>query len=270
MIKNIILNFICIITFVIVSNAQPQWKFHIAFEDATCARDTIWLLYDSTAHGQLPTDTGLGEGAYNFNYNIFNVWIYNYDNDSTKTFALPYNYYPNHSVSIHAFNYQYPLTIRWDTALIHASFLPYQQGIINQATMHNDYFFWVNNFPLCGCFDMLQIDTVIAPAYNWFSQSQFPLEIFLEQAPLGQQELLKDKTRNIANPNPFADYLSFSDIDAPTLVEIYATDGQRVYSGNLNVSNQKLDLRQLKNGIYILKIINNLKTIQYEKIIKIN
>src|SRR5437868_898060 len=91
--------------------AQPQWKFHVAFEDGIGARDTIWFIWDTTAHDMLPTDTVLGEGAVNFNHNVFNVWIYNYDNDSTKTFALSYGTFPSHGTQIYAFNYQYPITI---------------------------------------------------------------------------------------------------------------------------------------------------------------
>ena len=29
--------------------AQPTWRFHLAFEDGTGARDTIWMVYDTTA-----------------------------------------------------------------------------------------------------------------------------------------------------------------------------------------------------------------------------
>ncbi len=41
--------------------AQPQWKFHVAYEDATGARDTIFFIWDTSAvvYG---IDTALGEG----------------------------------------------------------------------------------------------------------------------------------------------------------------------------------------------------------------
>jgi len=31
------------------AQAQPQWRFHLAFEDAIGAKDTLWFLYDTTA-----------------------------------------------------------------------------------------------------------------------------------------------------------------------------------------------------------------------------
>jgi hypothetical protein len=122
--------------------AQPQWKFHIAFEDAIGAKDTIWLIWDTTAHGSLPTDTALGEGPVSFNYSNFNVWIYNWDGDSTKTRAYPYNAI-SFLLEVRAFNYQYPITIRWDTTLFYASYLPLPVGYINAAIIDNDYFFFV-------------------------------------------------------------------------------------------------------------------------------
>lgn len=33
----------------VLSFSQPQWKFHVAFEDATNAKDTIWFIWDTTA-----------------------------------------------------------------------------------------------------------------------------------------------------------------------------------------------------------------------------
>ena len=89
--------FLVLTKYISIGMAQPQWKFHIAFEDATGAKDTIWLVYDTTAHGTLPTDTLLGEGKVVIDYSKFNVYIFNYDNDTTKTFALPYFYFHGHN-----------------------------------------------------------------------------------------------------------------------------------------------------------------------------
>jgi hypothetical protein len=41
-------------------HAQPQWRFHLAFEDATGAKDTLWFIYDTTA--TIGWDSHLGEG----------------------------------------------------------------------------------------------------------------------------------------------------------------------------------------------------------------
>lgn len=67
--KIIIIAFGVLITFVL--QAQPQWIFHIAFEDATGAKDTIWCIWDTTAHDILPVDTSFGEDKVNFDYSEF-------------------------------------------------------------------------------------------------------------------------------------------------------------------------------------------------------
>jgi hypothetical protein len=105
------------------SQAQPQWKFHLAFEDATGARDTIWFIWDTTAHFILPVDEHLGEGRTEMNLNEFNVFVRNHEGDSTKTFSLPYGI-PDLTNSIYAINYQYPITLRWDSSMFNAPFLP--------------------------------------------------------------------------------------------------------------------------------------------------
>ena len=51
--------------------AQQQWRFHLAFEDGTGARDTIWMLYDTAAqlfyaNSDPLVDTLLGEGPVSF------------------------------------------------------------------------------------------------------------------------------------------------------------------------------------------------------------
>ena len=37
--------------------AQQQWRFHLAFEDANGAKDTIWLVWDTKIESTLPVDT---------------------------------------------------------------------------------------------------------------------------------------------------------------------------------------------------------------------
>jgi hypothetical protein len=71
--------FLVLTTSLSIGMAQPQWKFHIAFEDATGAKDTIWCIWDTTAtDGSLTSvDTAFGEAGVTFDYNVFNVWIYN-------------------------------------------------------------------------------------------------------------------------------------------------------------------------------------------------
>ncbi len=83
------------------TTAQPTWRFHLAFEDGTGARDTIWMVYDTSATlGSNPwpgpnVDTLLGEGPVNLDDGIFHVFRTNAHGDTTQTNAFPYSQFPN-------------------------------------------------------------------------------------------------------------------------------------------------------------------------------
>jgi hypothetical protein len=50
--KGILLALAC--TLAVAATAQPTWRFHLAFEDGTGAKDTIWFVFDTTATIWLP------------------------------------------------------------------------------------------------------------------------------------------------------------------------------------------------------------------------
>lgn len=244
----------------LTTEAQQQWRFHIAFEDATGARDTIWLLYDTTAHGTLPTDTALGETGVTFDYNTFNIWIYNYDNDSTKTIAFPYIAYPHHSAEVRAFNYQYPIIVRWDTALFHVSYLPTTQGYFSIATINNNYF---------TDYNMLWYDTAFAPYFNWGSHDQFPMTFILSYEPDFIDEGSLKKTLLIQSP--FCNDLKIHSKEKIQRIEIYSAEGKiiftNVFAGATN--NFSILTSNWPSEIYILRVLTINNNIYYEKIIKI-
>lgn len=163
--SNLLLAFACALA--IAAAAQPTWRFHLAFEDGTGARDTVWFVWDTTATQGWnlgDVDYQLGEGACTMDLDAFNVWLMNWDGDSTKTNAFPYSLFPwmgGGVVEIRAFNYQYPVTIRWDRSLLHASFLP-NPDTINYAALGGNYFWWMGNmdFPE-PAFSILEEDSVV-------------------------------------------------------------------------------------------------------------
>ncbi len=194
------------------SFAQQQWKFHVAFEDATGARDTIWFIWDTTAtlYG---LDTALGEKPVSLNYSTFNVWTnnkVNFDYDTIKTLAIPYT--ESFETTIEAINFELPITITWDSALLHADWLPPTPvGWVNYARIDNDYFFFWNNNGLAHQYDMTLSDSVTAPyegngdPWAWQDWVHFPMDIFLIQDPTLQvnEKIENIKTTLTAYPNPF-------------------------------------------------------------------
>ena len=245
--------------------AQPQWKFHIAFEDASGAKDTIWLIWDTAATYGL--DTIFSEGKVNLNYNVFNVFIGNTNGDTTKTQALPHPYSSN-DVIVYAMNYQYPLIISWDSALFNAPNLPMPVGYVNYARINNDYFFFQNNLPIEHQFDMLQNNQTLAPSFNWFSQSQFPMGFYLHRDPaLSLVENIKEQRIRLY-PSPVKDFLNLKAEMPFNHVAIFNCYSALIYETNCNTNSLEIETSNLPEGIYFIKISNNLNLMYYEKFIK--
>jgi len=211
--KAILTTLIAILTYSIQLTAQPQWKFHVAFEDATNAKDTIWFIWDTAAlfYG---VDTALGEGNPSMNYNDFNVFTLTWDTypdyDTTKVVAHLYEYSFGHTIE--AINYELPIKITWDTALLHADWLPPTPvGWVNYARIDNDYFFFYNNNGLAHQYDMTLSDSVTAPyegntdPWAWQDWVHFPMGIYLVQDPtvFVDDYIYEPKTILSLYPNPF-------------------------------------------------------------------
>lgn len=195
-----------------VVKSQPQWKFHVAYEDATGAKDTIWFIWDTTATF-FGLDTALGEKPVQLDYNLFNVWTHNIANeeyDTLKTIAHPYSVSFGHPIE--AINFELPITIKWDSALFHAEWLPPEPvGWVNYARIQNDYFFLYNNMDFDHQFDMTLTHQVIAPEpdntdpWVWEDWVHFPMEIYLSQDPTVAIDKIFENQQIIlsAHPNPF-------------------------------------------------------------------
>ncbi|PIY31321.1 MAG: hypothetical protein COZ08_09050 [Bacteroidetes bacterium CG_4_10_14_3_um_filter_42_6] len=274
------------------SIAQPQWKFHVAFEDATSAKDTIWFIWDTTAtlYG---IDTTLGEGNPHMDYNKFNVWTltwaaYPNDYDTTKVVAHPFD--DSFGSTIEAINFELPITITWDSAMLHADWLPPSPvGWINYARIDNDYFFFYNNNGLAHQYDMTLSDLVIAPnegnndPWAWQDWVHFPMDIFLIQDPTLGVENNSFETKNIivTFPNPFIKNTSIEFyLENKSYVELSVFDlqgkkirsliNQTLNSGNHTLKWNGLDQagKPCKPGPYFIYLNINGTSIQSINLIK--
>ena len=248
--------------------AQSQWKFHIAFEDATGARDTIWCIWDSTAHGILPIDTVFGEGPVNLNYNNFNVFIGNANSDTTKTAALPFN--GTFGFQVWAINYQYPLTISWDSSLLSTVF-PWPTASIDVARIYNDYFFGINNDPPLQAFNMLLADHAEAPYFNWGTQSQFPMSFQIARHDTSFVKLNDLNQKQISiHPNPFKNNLNIFCPQQIKAIQVISMNGIEIYSSSFNDPdmNQNILLSNVLQGFYVVKILTFQNKTYYEKLLK--
>ena len=262
-----ILLFILLITNFIT--AQPQWNFHIAFEDVTGAKDTIWLIWDTDA--TFGVDTQFNEQAQKLNYSVFNVFIRNTNADTTKTQALPHPYASN-NVDVHAINYQYPITISWDSSLFHAPGLPLPVGYVNRAFINNDYFFLVNNDPYSHTFNMLMENHVSAP---WWGYDQFPMGFYIMRDPsigINENDMLKKYL--ILFPNPCNDFINISSDLVIKSYHLLSSDGKVIQSNlftpSKNENSLTISLSKIENGVYQLILTDSKNQSYHEKVIVIH
>ena len=234
-------------------------------------RDTVWLIWDTTANWMLPVDTQLYENRCNINYSQMNVFTFNWENDSCKATALPYSYFPEHAIEIWAINVQYPLTISWDTSLFHAPFLPADSNsFINVAYLSNSYFFFHGNDPLVEGYNMLIDNSANAPSI--IGGSQFPLYVFIKNASLINIDE-KTKNKNIST-NIIDDYLYINSKIKINEICIYSIDGKLKYKNKMDdfypQERISIPLKYFANGIYLIYVQTMNKNIEYEKFIKMD
>lgn len=273
-------------------SAQQQWKFYVAFEDATMARDTIWFIWDTTATLS-GIDTLLGEGNLHLNYNKFNVYTViggPYPGDTTKIVAHPYNESFGHSIN--SMNFELPIKITWDSSLFHASWLPPSPvGWVNAAGISNDYFFNINNVEVGGFFDMTLADSIIAPEptnpdpWFWNPGVHFPMGIGMSQDPtLGLNYRASNSLYKLnAFPNPFFNSIKFK-IESPASTEplkirvidlygrpLYETEFFRVddsFQATYIYELEKI-LNVAPSGFYIATLQSNKSIVNSIKIVKL-
>jgi len=262
--------------FAILIKAQQPWRFHIAFEDGSGQRDTLWMIFDNNA--TIGIDTLLGELTPQFDSTEFNVFMQSYDTIYTKVRAYPYSLYPYMTTgSIYSINYTYPVIIRWDTALFHAPYLP-TSPTMNIAIIVGNYPFFMlpidPTAPYLHTINMLTKDSLFCP--EDLNGVQFPL--FGDQS-LGfavdhdnYLYLVEKKTeRVLLYPNPANEYLLVS-MENP-VISFCITDmtGNIVISEYFNsyqkMEAYKINCQDLCAGLYLIEITNFKNQKHYEKFI---
>ncbi|HMZ88517.1 MAG TPA: T9SS type A sorting domain-containing protein [Chitinophagales bacterium] len=110
----------------IIPNAelQPSWTFPLCFEDASGARDTIYMAYDIDAIDySIPSaDTIFGEAFLPIDTSEFRAyWEYIYDGKAVKTLVMK-NFIP---AQINFNKAQLPVKFTWDAQLFYSENLPF-------------------------------------------------------------------------------------------------------------------------------------------------
>ena len=262
---------LCASLFACTAAAQPQWRFHLAFEDGTGARDTIWFVYDTTAtvgsSFNPQVDEHLGEGGMEMDLNAFNVWLGNWDGDSTKTLAYPYSYFPQHGYQlVNAFNFVLPLTIRWERALLNATYLPTPDSI-NFAVLNGEYFYWYGNEPFEQVFSLMHADSVVVGLEALWNPL-FPTTLLIghmQGDPLGVEELLHDQVQWGVDGHVLR-------ISGELLLEdllVHDGLGRLIYSARPGSNMAEIRITNWPAGLYIFRVRSS-NTWHHGKFIKVD
>lgn len=182
----------------------------------------------------------------------FHVFTINDLIDSTNSMASPYSWFPIFETgnTIDAINWVPPMTIRWDTSLFHAPYLPYSQGHIGKAIMGGEYFWANSNHPELEAFDMLIDDSVVVSTY---SQYLFPFGVLFGQSDgIGIQEHGAVGHLSLW-PNPATKELTLYRAEHPLELRIFDAVGREVLGPVLYTPSGLLDISALKAGTYFIQ-----------------
>ncbi|PKP46124.1 MAG: hypothetical protein CVT95_07565 [Bacteroidetes bacterium HGW-Bacteroidetes-12] len=252
----------------ITAQQTPEFKFYLAFEDATNTKDTLWYILDSTA--TVGMDTALGEIPQDLTSSAFHVYMYIYNTpDSGKTLAYP-SISCGFGSQIRAQNYVYPVIVRWDTSLLFNHNLSCN---FNEVIFDNEWFFFANshNDPINGGFSLLLQDSVVLPWFSWGSQDHFPLIFILNDNPtLSVQGKIGSVDDVKVYPNPTTNEFTV-EIDAKqsASVQLVLIDIRGVIVQQVATTTNKttINLQELPQGVYFLEVLSNAQKVT-KKIIK--
>jgi hypothetical protein len=241
----------------------PDFKFHLAFEDATGAKDTVWLIWDSLA--TTGYDTIFNEYPHSLPTDTFQVYIKYNGVDSGKVRAIGYDY-DSYDFYISAHNYVEPLNIFWDSSLIFNNNLPFE---IRESYFDNEWFFLNNNWGGNHAFNILWDNHVELPSFNYGSQNHFPMYFYM-----GYYIFVSISEQNNMNnlkiyPNPLSDQLiiNLNEIEN-CQINILSITGELKKSFYTNKEITVIDISDLKKGIYFIEV-KSTSFFYVKKVIKI-
>lgn len=242
---------------------EPQWKFYFAFEDATGARDTMWIGLDSAVTTFGPGEnTQFGEVPFDVPEDVFSVYS-DYSFTEWTQFKVS-NIESSMNVNVYASNYTLPLILSWDTALFNAPVLQetaagplcnprlessYLEGMTNANWLHNQY-------------SMIFDNHVFLPEAPWLLQPHFPMTFYTDRGH--NCDPLTASHTALANgidlyPNPCVDVLNLRTDALLQSMEVYNLQGQLLLQQQAGLASgagpeMRIDVNTLPPGMYLMHV----------------
>lgn len=279
------------------SQQKPQWEMPLFFEDATGARDTVYIGYDSAASNEVYViDTAFDEGWIRIDTTKFNAFLWIYPS------YLPAGAYLLTSDSVRvkdisSFPYPYarigftggkmPIVVKWVDSLLNSPALPFPD-ISPRPRARIDFYCESGEPGYINCpieYDPISLTSYNTPDLKYVASDSLVFEgsgnyspykaifnVFLQIVPhdylltsLSNQPYALNCT---IYPNPVTKYLNISNPSNDNIkLTLYNLVGQAIIQ---NISSHLLisiDLSYFQDGIYILKLSNE-KYIYTSKILK--
>ena len=279
---------------------EPQWKIPLYFEDATGAKDTIWIGYDPDADSQLETiDPQFNEGWISIDTTEFNAYIWKYPNYSP---SYPIDTDTVRKTTITSWNMPYselgfvkgvmPIIMRWDKNKLNSQNLPDNfPDIYPNPRARIDMFFdygssvtnpdclviydgptlvltsYINGLEMYPC---VKTDSVIFnnPVYvePGASFSTMLIQIMPYDYSYASVNTTGNKMLSV-NPNIFKeDFYITNKSDECFFYEIYLLTGEKLLQGEINMYDEmkRIDMSLFSKGIYLIKFFNNKNNITYK------
>lgn len=260
--RNLLLALAC--SLAVAAAAQPTWRFHLAFEDGTGARDTLWFIYDTMvtvpySYWPIPIDQyDSAQSNLNYGDGDFHVFLQNSMQDTSNSLAFPYTAFPMFETGDHidAINWTPPMTITWDTSLFHAPYLPYNQGHGGMAVMSGIAFSQFDQGGVgFGLFNML-IDDHVTIDFLW--DYLFTFGVYF--GPIDDTGIYEKPASTGLKvwPNPAQQSVQIELSDNETgAVLVSDLAGRRVIELENVPVNGVLDISTLRPGTYLISIHAN-------------
>jgi hypothetical protein len=241
-------------SFVSQAQVEPQFKFYLAFEDATNQRDTVWIVIDTNATEEF-LDSTLGETNEILDSTKFQTWVLTNMNDSVlKTLCFPLRVINSYSIYIKSRNGELPITMRWDTNLLNNHNLPFE---FKSVWVENNYF----NVFVAETLNIKEVDSVfLDPFFEGGGPGEhFPLQATFSDkiSYLNVSEIGDDNKGIKIFPNPKADLLTIEISSKISETDAYlrTLSGELIERFQLADGINYLNTQSMNSGVYILSII---------------